>query len=218
MSHSFDITYGGIYEVRVSTNVPNAVRTPSVVYNAPPILPPFQVEVFPTVNGSYVISWQERTVLSDIGPYVYEVLVSSGSKLNETTAKRFEVTNPPFIFTNATEEIYTFAVQLKSKAGYKSRLSEITSSTNKLMAEPNTITEANFVAIFVPIIVLLFVLGTALAIFYVRNRRLQNSFTRFANSHYDTRSEAATFDDSILEEDDSPQIQGFSQDEPLVIA
>lgn len=58
----------------------------------------------------------------------------------------------------------------------------------------------------------------ALGVFVVKHRRLQSSFTRFANSHYDTRSDAATFDDHSLEEDENPQIVGFSDDEPLVIA
>merc|ERR1711911_218914 len=58
----------------------------------------------------------------------------------------------------------------------------------------------------------------ALAVLLVRQRRLQRSFVNFVNPHYDTRSGAATFTDQTLEEENSPVIRGFSDDEPLVIA
>lgn len=79
----------------------------------------------------------------------------------------------------------------------------------------------NFIlSLAIPICLLIIGLGSALAYFVIRHRRLTNSFTQFANSHYDTRRGQATFPGTTdgLEEEDSPVIRGFSDDEPLVIA
>lgn len=52
-----------------------------------------------------------------------------------------------------------------------------------------------------------------------RHRRLQNSFSRFANSHYDTKTGATRIGD-VLEDDDLhqevPSAFSHTDDEPLV--
>ncbi|CAG7823303.1 unnamed protein product, partial [Allacma fusca] len=40
----------------------------------------------------------------------------------------------------------------------------------------------------------------------------------FASSHYSTQSGSATFQQNLEEEQDSPVIRGFSDDEPLLVA
>ena len=74
-----------------------------------------------------------------------------------------------------------------------------------------------YVAVAVAVVVVA-ALAAALAVLLVRQRRLQRSIVNFINPHYDTRSDAATFTDQTLEEEDSPVIRGFSDGEPLVIA
>ncbi|KAM9036200.1 sortilin-related receptor [Sarcophilus harrisii] len=77
-------------------------------------------------------------------------------------------------------------------------------------------------AIVVPILFLLLVtVGIGFIVLYTRHRRLQNSFTAFANSHYSSRLGSAIFssgDDLGDDDEDAPMITGFSDDVPMVIA
>ncbi|XP_072342495.1 sortilin-related receptor [Scyliorhinus torazame] len=76
-------------------------------------------------------------------------------------------------------------------------------------------------AIVVPVMFLLLVmLGVGFVVLYVRHRRLQNSFTAFANSHYNSRLGSAVFSsgDELGDDEDAPLINGFSDDVPMVVA
>lgn len=212
--------YGAIYDIQVAADVLDAEFSQNVTYYAPPLLPPYEVHVMPKANGTYLVYWAERNVPSVVGKYIYEVLVSEGPILNEQTAQRFEAKKSPFVYTNTSSDIYTFAVHIKTESGYNSLLSEALSSRilPEVNANDGVITTTSLTAILVPVLVIIVILSVTVGILIIRHRRLQNSFSRFANSHYDTRSGAATFDDNGLEEDDSPHIRGFSDDEPLVIA
>ena len=59
------------------------------------------------------------------------------------------------------------------------------------------ISPSNMMSVAIPICLLIIALGGALAYFVVRHRRLSNSFTQFANSHYDTRRGQATFPGTV---------------------
>eukprot|EP00069_Balaena_mysticetus_P011024 bmy_07005T0 len=77
-------------------------------------------------------------------------------------------------------------------------------------------------AVVVPILFLILLsLGVGFAILYTKHRRLQSSFTAFANSHYSSRLGSAVFssgDDLGEDDEDAPMITGFSDDVPMVIA
>ena len=217
VSHGFTVTFGAVYEVKVSTALDKAVESPVVVYHAPSLLPPFEFQIIKAKNGSYVAYWQEHSMSHTQLSFDYEVLVSEGSLLNETTAWKFKVSKPPFVFDNVTADVYSFGIKLVTSDGYKSAASEVRSIWKREQASwSDNIPKSSLTTVLILVLVLLVLVGGALGFLYVRHRRLQNSFTRFANSHYDTRSDAATFDS--LDEEETPQINRFSDDEPLVIA
>jgi hypothetical protein len=55
------------------------------------------------------------------------------------------------------------------------------------------LSSTSLVSVVVPVLLVIIALVAALGVFIFRHRRLQRSFVSFANSHYDTRSGAATF-------------------------
>ncbi|RWS17123.1 sortilin-related receptor-like protein [Dinothrombium tinctorium] len=75
--------------------------------------------------------------------------------------------------------------------------------------------QSSHISLILIIVCLVVVLGILVA----RHRRLRRSFLSFVNSHYDTRSESATIlVTDGLDEEDTPIIRGFADDEPLVLA
>lgn len=54
--------------------------------------------------------------------------MSEGSVFNETSARRYRVSRPPFIFNDVQEgEVYKFAVVVVTEDGYRSMLSVVVS-------------------------------------------------------------------------------------------
>lgn len=216
LSKAFNVSRGGVYEVKIRADEINATYSDPIMYYAPPLEHPIEVRATILTNGSYRVDWVERTNLKNDGVrYFYDIFVQEGHTINESTAQVFTVRNPPFIYTNSSSAMYTFAVRVRSEKGLKSVTSEkFTRLHSESIPSESSIST---VAIVIPCMLMLALVGV-IAFLVIRNRKLHSSFTRFTNSHYDTRSEAATFDDNSLEEDETPQIRGFSDDEPLVIA
>ncbi|XP_014768390.1 sortilin-related receptor isoform X1 [Octopus bimaculoides] len=116
--------------------------------------------------------------------------------------------------------MYQLKVRLNKIDGYYGKFSSVASLAIPLTVKASSV---NLVAIVVPISVvtlILVILGSILLVLFVRHKRLQRSFLAYASSHYDPRSERTTFNSAeyLGEDEDSPMITGFSDDEPLVIA
>lgn len=212
LTHTVTVENGGVYSIVVSTTVRNAKESEPVVYEAPLIYPPSEFQIVPEANGSYFLYWNEPEVKPN-GPFYYEVLVDEGPELNETTAQIIKIDHPPLVYTNHSASIYTFSVRIRTKKGFVSPKSE---SLSRAVERLEAVRTGNLPAIIVPSLLVVCLLAV-IAFLVVRNRRSQNSFLLFANPHYNSHSDEATFDNG-LEEEENPRIVGFSDDEPLVVA
>ncbi|XP_026686698.1 sortilin-related receptor [Diaphorina citri] len=223
LSHNIQVEYGGVYNISIAVDTMYAQSSESYVFTAPPLPPPHQLTVLPEKNGSYIIYWKEVVLppkLKNI-PFKYSVFAIEGHDMNIYKAKEFLVDSPPFIISDVYDgRTYCFAVQLVTSRGFRSALSEIYSYEMPAGSWANLLTSSSMLSFILPTLLIILTLCGLLTYYVTRHRRLQQSFTQFANSHYDTRSGSATFCgvDGLAEYDEEPVIRGFSDDEPLVIA
>lgn len=126
--HTFyNIKLSGHYNITVATDFQGAIPSQSIVYNAPPIPSPYQLNAV-YQGEDYSIYWVARQLpepmLTKV-TYHYELLINEGiSHIDEKTAQKIEVDQPPFLFKPKLDTIYAFAVRLVTNEGFKSTLSE----------------------------------------------------------------------------------------------
>lgn len=231
----YNVSAGAKYRVAVKTTVPGAEMSEWVDWHAPPLMPPYELQGYHVAdNDSFILVWFERpeTATSISSIHSYEVLVCEGSLMKANSADVYTVEHALFVYTAPVSDskkvsTFTFAVRVLTSDGYRSPLSESFTlqkggewkrGASKGAVEDTTSSTATILAITL-ICVLVLALAAGMVVYIVKYRRIQSSFVRFTNSHYDPRSQAATFDcsDDIMEDADAPQIRGFSDDEPLVI-
>uniref|UniRef100_A0A1A7WSZ5 Sortilin-related receptor n=1 Tax=Iconisemion striatum TaxID=60296 RepID=A0A1A7WSZ5_9TELE len=152
--------------------------------------------------------------------HVFDSVTNQTSYLGNTTETYFRI-NSLFVGHN-----YTFSVQARclvsgQLCGEPALLlyNPSAGTTDASRTENNSRSMASVV---VPVLfLLLLAVGGGLVALYVRHRRLQNNFTAFANSHYNSRLGSAIFssgDELGDDDEDAPMISGFSDDVPMVIA
>ncbi|XP_075232916.1 sortilin-related receptor-like [Lycorma delicatula] len=221
MTHRMETHPGGQYKICVSTDVEGAQTGPCVEHYAIQLPIPHQLQVLPEKNGNYFFIWKEPDLPASLQSKKihYVLLVSDGLDVDKDTATKYQTNASQFFLNNLSPGIHSFALQLVSN-NYTSALSEIVSLDVSQDAWGSSILkDKNVVSLGIPVMLIMAALGSALLFYIYRHRRLQNNFTNFANSHYNSRSGSATFTQSDpLDEEDSPVIRGFSDDEPLVIA
>lgn len=227
LMHVFrSIPLGAAYEVSLSTTVPNAQVVSAVAYSAP--LPaPSRLQVWPEANGSYVIYWKPVIDFKDVR-FSYQAVVYEGKGVNTTNPPLVTLDgkepplliNPERLAELPVDSMFTIGVRLKTEDGYYSDIVE-TEHFSKHNFQ-GLVQESSFSSAWLWIVPTIIALVLALTVVYVvqRHRRLQNSFSRFANSHYDTRTGATRIGDSLDDDEQEHQEvpRSFSDDEPLVIA
>ncbi|KAK6963835.1 Sortilin- receptor [Biomphalaria glabrata] len=158
-------------------------------------------------------AWPQANSLTEFKEFVVHTKGDNVEFENHTSKFEIDLTLP-------REGTYFFKVEVKGKSD--KTLAESSSEEFSVVYHDSSKTDAvsisktNLVAIIVPVAVVVVALSVGLVVFIVRHKRLQSSFLAFANSHYNIQSGTTTFSDDL--DNDEPMIQGFSDDEPLVIA
>lgn len=164
----------------------------------------------------------------------YELIIVQGLVLNDTIQPIVQKkTKLPPIFVTPDDlggklsigRIYTLGVRIKTQQGFKSPIYEIEHIEIQLDAWFKTVlpTKTSIWLVTIPIM-LVIALVAVVSYMVQRHRRLQNSFSRFANSHYDTKTGATRIGDAIDDDDhhgsreNINDLPRFEDDEPLVIA
>ncbi|KAK6173276.1 hypothetical protein SNE40_016756 [Patella caerulea] len=219
-----NLVRGAKYRFRVRTDVAGSRNSRTLTVNIPPYAAVDDLIVHIERRGVLKLSWKMNSedMPSPQSIKGYEVTIKrEGDRkyLVKNTTQQTEL-----LVKAELEFVYIFCVKYQTKDGYYSAEANLTfpySNTTGQISVPQSdvlISKTNLVAIAVPISLVIVVLITVLVVMAVRHRRLQRSFSAFANSHYDTRSGTTTFSSEDLGDEDTPMIQGFSDDEPLVMA
>lgn len=225
-----NVPVGGRYNICVKADVEGAVETCTRARSRP-VPPPVGVAAFLAPTGHLLVSWDDRPQHDHPEhKHKYEIIVSK-KEIPE------DLINPSPDMTTMTAEFSPLlmsaprgsgtlyvGVRALTEDGYCSDLSEMpTLKMEGETEEPVSALSAVWWGAGAALAVGA-VLGGALLHLLVRNRRLARSFLRFTaqsphsphTPRYDSRRGHATITDQ--DDDDVPPIQGFSDDEPLVIA
>ncbi|CAL8091762.1 unnamed protein product [Orchesella dallaii] len=217
--HELDLQYGGSYKLTVSTNINGGKQSAPVSFEGPPIPFPEKVRACSHCNA-LTIFWEEPKLpmlVKTKGNESYVVYLSKDSNL--TNPKVYQTNDNNFQFDDITDDgIYYVAVRVQDHEGLLSPMSAAISIQQSGGASPIVVIPgSSALAITISILIVIVLLVAVLGVVVVRHKRLQTSFLNFASSHYSSHSGAATFQQTV-EDQDSPVIRGFSDDEPLLVA
>ncbi|XP_067102176.1 sortilin-related receptor isoform X3 [Osmerus mordax] len=216
---------GGRYSVTVRLR--NMSKEASYTLNTVPLPPPEALKILTEKDHAFLF-WKSLAVrekgFNDSRGYevhVYDSVTNSNTCLGNTTETYFR------IGSLQAGHNYTFSVQARcllagQLCGEPALLLYDQLGSGPSEASHSTARSGDMAAVVVPVLfLLLLALCGGMVALYLRHRRLTNSFTAFANSHYNSRLGAAIFssgDELGDDDEDAPMISGFSDDVPMVIA
>ncbi|XP_077396383.1 sortilin-related receptor [Festucalex cinctus] len=215
---------GGRYSI--SVRLINMSKEASFTLNTVPLPAPEALKIL-TENDHIFLFWKslavkEKTFSESRGyeVHVYDSLTNRTTFLGNTTETYFRISSLQIGHN------YTFYVQARCLLNGQLCGEPAVLLYNQLGAGASEASSRerseDTAAVVVPVLFLL-LLGVCggLVVLYLRHRRLQNNFTAFANSHYNSRLGSAIFssgDELVDDDEDAPMINGFSDDVPMVIA
>uniref|UniRef100_A0A8U8CAY6 Sortilin-related receptor n=1 Tax=Geospiza parvula TaxID=87175 RepID=A0A8U8CAY6_GEOPR len=215
----------GKYHVIVQLG--NMSKESSMKINTVPLSAPDALKII-TENDHILLFWKSLALKESnfnesrgYEIHMFDSLMNITAYLGNTTENFFKVSNLKMGHN------YSFSVQARclyggQMCGEPATLLYDELGTGKDPSATKSGQATDVAAIVVPVLFLLLVtLGIGFVVLYMRHRRLQSSFTAFANSHYSSRLGSAIFssgDDLGDEDDEAPMITGFSDDVPMVIA
>ncbi|KAK6296810.1 hypothetical protein J4Q44_G00329520 [Coregonus suidteri] len=216
---------GGHYSVTVRLR--NMSKEASSTLNTMPLPAPEALKIL-TEKDHVILFWKslavkERTFNESRGyeVHMYDSLSNSTVLLGNTTETFFRISSL------LAGHNYTFFVQARCLLNGQLCGEHALLLYDQLGQDPSDAARSSgqsgdMAVVVVPVLFLLLLgLCGGLVVLYLRHRRLQNNFTAFANSHYNSRLGSAIFssgDELGDDDEDAPMISGFSDDVPMVIA
>ncbi|XP_076042677.1 sortilin-related receptor-like [Oratosquilla oratoria] len=215
LQHEVEVHTGAHYSIVIKTSIPGSRESSPVFFSGPPIPPPYNLIYNP---GDNFFFWRDNQSLpKEIRNTNYSYVLYVGRNDSLEDAMAFETEAPPLVINNLEPGIrYIAAVSLRDQDGYLSpKSAHITFEKEK-----PTVPIFSTVGVVLTVVLVILALVVVIVVLFVRHRRLTRSFLSFANSHYDRSNNTTVIstDHNLDEDDDSPMIRGFSDDEPLVIA
>uniref|UniRef100_A0A4W4GF62 Sortilin-related receptor n=1 Tax=Electrophorus electricus TaxID=8005 RepID=A0A4W4GF62_ELEEL len=217
-----DLEPGGRYVVTVRMR--NMSKEATYTLNTVPLTAPEALKII-TEHDHVFLFWKslavkERSFNESRGyeVFMYDSVSNSSLGLGNTTETFFRISNL------LVGHNYTFSVRARCLVNGQLcgdaavlRYDELATGDAARSAR-----SGDTAAVVVPVLfLLLLAVCGGLAFLFAHHRRLQRSFTAFANSHYNSRLGSAVFssgDELGDEDEDAPMISGFSDDVPMVIA
>ncbi|XP_069003442.1 sortilin-related receptor isoform X1 [Embiotoca jacksoni] len=219
-----DLEPGGRYSV--SVRLRNMSKEASFTLSTVPLPAPEALKIL-TENDHVFLFWKSLAVREKgfnesrgYEVHVFDGVTNQTSYLGNTTETYFRISSL------LVAHNYTFSVQarclLNGQLCGEPALLLYNQMSGARDAAKSQSHSGDMAAVVVPVLFLL-LLGMCggLVALYLRHRRLQNNFTAFANSHYNSRLGSAIFssgDELGDDDEDAPMISGFSDDVPMVIA
>ncbi|XP_069974716.1 sortilin-related receptor isoform X2 [Penaeus vannamei] len=217
-THTIESHWGGKYLITVQNSQPDARPTPPVVINGPMIPPPYELTYNPSDNSFF---WKRsRNFPQEMANQTSSYVLYISKNMNMSDATAHPCSTPPVKVDSLSPGVIYFAtVAFKDVDGYLSPQSH-SIRLEKPIGDKIVLSQGSVVGVGISVFLVVIALIVVVGVLGVRHRRLARSFLTFANTHYD-RSQGTTLittDHNLDEDDDSPMIRGFSDDEPLVIA
>jgi len=143
---------------------------------------------------------------------------------NLSGSLQFPVSKSPFVISRdkiTAGHDYHVAVAAEKGKGYRSAWANGNSIiTTERFKDEIVVKESSMVGTGVAVFVVIMALVALVAYYAIKHRRLHRTFREFAATHYSSATGRATLNHSVLidDDDESPIIRGFADDEPLVVA
>jgi len=227
LQHQFrenEVVPGGIYSVTVKTDKSGSKPSPEIKMRGAEIVPPTSVRIDNhDDNGGFRVSWAD-TIVSSVRKYV--VILSEDPEFkNLTGSLKFPgLTKSPYIINRDNIKAGTdYYVAVAAQKGEKYRSAWATGNsiiTSERLKDEIVVKESSMVGTGVAVFVVIVALVALVAFYAIKHRRLHRTFREFAATHYSSATGRATLNHSVLidDDDESPIIRGFADDEPLVVA
>ncbi|XP_048015876.1 sortilin-related receptor [Megalobrama amblycephala] len=218
---------GGRYSITI--RLLNMSKEASYTLNTVPLPAPEALKIIEEQDHVFLfwksLAVKDRTFNESRGyeVYVHDSVTNSTMCLGNTTETFFRI-NSLLVGHNYTFSVRARCLLNNQLCGEAAVLlyDELGKAAGPNDAESQSGKSEDMAAVVVPVLFLLLVgVCGGLVVLYLRHRRLQHSFTAFANSHYNSRLGSAIFssgDELGDDDEDAPMISGFSDDVPMVIA